>query len=276
MRTVLEVSAALVEVLGSGAVPLRGGGAVGVDPLGPFQEVGGVVAERRSGPLATDGLADADELAAALFVGERPVLPEDRRAGVGARGEVAGPARPPTGRRESSSPLRLSRRPGRRRCWPGSPAPSARKALATNTTAPSIHRVAGRRRTSAIAPGWGRAPRRRTRPAGSRPWCGRRTRSAVATRSAIDRPGQAGTAAVPRCSPGQSIRRSSARHRRATRSPGCCAPRRVRPVWGLRCRRRETCPAHRPRGRRVRTCSLPRRSETVDNRHGSTPNGIRH
>lgn len=75
MRAVLEVPAALVEVLGSGAVPLRGGGAVGVDPLGPFQEVGGVVAERRSGPLATDGLADADELAAALFVGEQPVLP---------------------------------------------------------------------------------------------------------------------------------------------------------------------------------------------------------
>jgi len=80
MGAVFEVPASLVEVLGAGAVPLGGGGAVGVDPFGALKEVGGVVTERRFGSIATNGLADADEFAVSLFIGEDPVLAERRRS----------------------------------------------------------------------------------------------------------------------------------------------------------------------------------------------------
>src|ERR1700756_3477717 len=74
VRAVLEVPAALIEVLRTGAVPLGRRRTVGVDAFGAFEKVRGVVAERCFDPRTPHGVADADEFAVALFIGEQPVL----------------------------------------------------------------------------------------------------------------------------------------------------------------------------------------------------------
>src|ERR1700757_2969974 len=87
---VLEIPTALVEVFGAGAVPLGRQCTVRVDAFGAFEKVRGVVAERRLHPRAADGVADTDELAVPVFVGEHPVLTRGRWSGMRARGEIAG------------------------------------------------------------------------------------------------------------------------------------------------------------------------------------------